>query len=210
MLHIIVVFIATAAISFAGSLQIGPLNLAAMHATLTRGSRAGRMIGFGGCIPEFIYSSLALVAAAWLQQHKQLVAVLEWSIVPLLAALGVMNLLKKKKKEEHAENKIGHGIHFFKGFLISTLNPQMFPFWLSILIMLNGYAFFQVETIAEKTAFVLGTGAGEFVLILSVVAFTQRYRDFFMRKLDSWNINRVFGILFIALAAVQSAKLLLR
>ncbi|TND09594.1 MAG: lysine exporter protein LysE/YggA [Bacteroidetes bacterium] len=211
MVHILVIFLVTSLISFTGSLQMGPLNLATMQATLTHGSASGRMVALGGCIPEFIYAFLALIAASWLEQHAQVVIVLEWGIVPLLLGLGIMNLLKKTKpKNPDEEQKSKSGIHFFKGFIISLFNPQMLPFWLSILIMLNGYAFFHIESIAEKTAFVLGTGAGEYVLLSTIAALTHRYRDFFLRRLSKWNVNKVFGFLFIGLAVLQTGKLILR
>lgn len=207
MAHAISIFFITSLISFAGSVQLGPVNLAIMQEVLNGRRRAGLLIGAGVCLPEFIYSSFALFASAWLLKRHAVLVTLEWSIVPVMIALGILNMMRKKKQEEISTR--GKAMDFFKGFILSSLNPQLLPFWLAILVMLNGYPFFSIVSIPEKTAFVIGTGAGEFGLISLVVWLTARHREFLLDKMKSWNLNKVFGWLFIALAAVQTIKLLI-
>lgn len=207
MVHAIFIFFITSLISFAGSVQLGPVNLAIMQEVLNGRRRAGLLIGAGVCLPEFIYSSFALFASAWLLKRHTVLVTLEWSIVPVMIALGILNMMRKKKQEEISTR--GKAMDFFKGFILSSLNPQLLPFWLAILVMLNGYPFFSIVSIPEKTAFVIGTGAGEFGLISLVVWLTARHREFLLDKMKSWNLNKVFGWLFIALAAVQTIKLLI-
>jgi threonine/homoserine/homoserine lactone efflux protein len=131
---------------------------------------------------------------------------LEWAIVPVMIGLGILNMLKKKKQEEISEK--GKATDFFKGFILSALNPQMLPFWLTILVMLNGYNFFTITNLGDKICFVFGTGAGEFALISIVVWLTARHREFLLNKMKKWNLNKVFGWFFIVLAVVQTIKLL--
>jgi len=206
MLHILGIFFITAMISFAGSVQLGPVNLAIMKTVLEGRSRSALIIGAGVCLPEFIYSSFALFAAAWLLHRQQILSVLEWGIVPVLIGFGVFNLLKKTKTEPE-ETAAAKAADFFKGFLLSTLNPQLLPFWLAILVMLNGYEFFRITTVADKIAFIAGTGCGEFALISLVVWLTGKFRDYLLEKVKRWNFNKVFGWLFILLAFVQTVKL---
>jgi threonine/homoserine/homoserine lactone efflux protein len=208
MIHSILIFLITAFISFMGSVQLGPVNLAIMQDVLNGRKKAGLIIGAGVCLPEFIYSAFALFASAWLLKRHTLLVTLEWAIVPVMIGLGILNMFKKKKQEEISEK--GKSTDFFKGFILSALNPQLLPFWLAILVMLNGYEFFRITTIADKLCFVAGTGAGEFGLISLVVWLTARHREFLLSKLHKWNLNKVFGWFFIVLALVQALKLLIR
>jgi hypothetical protein len=75
--------------------------------------------------------------------------------------------------------------------------------------MLNGYQFFAITNAGDKIAFIAGTGCGEFALITFVVWLTSRFREYLINKLKKWNLNKLFGWLFIVLAIAQSLKLLL-
>jgi threonine/homoserine/homoserine lactone efflux protein len=210
MLHTLSIFFFTAAISFVGSVQLGPVNLAVMKTVLEGRPRAALWIGAGVCIPEFIYSLIALLASAWLLKRETLLTVLEWGVVPLLVGMGLLNILKKKKPDHDDIKPAEKAADFGRGIIISFLNPQLLPFWLTILVMLNGYDFFRITTVADRIAFVAGTGFGEFVLILLVVWITGKFRTFLLDKLKRWDLDKLFGWLFIVLALAQSGKLLLR
>lgn len=206
MFHAILIFLITSLISFAGSFQLGPVNLVIIRDVLEGRSRAAFVIAFGITIPEFIYSFIALFAAAWFLAHPFLLEILEWSIVPLLVGLAIFNFFKKPSVEK--EEVKARGSDFMKGFLISAMNPQMLPFWLTILVMLNGYEFFRINSVAEKAAFIFGTGFGEFAVISLIIWLTNKHREFLLRKMKKWNLNKIFGGLFFALAIFQSVKLL--
>jgi len=208
MTHLLSILFITALISFVGSVQLGPVNLAIMKAVLEGRSKAAVIIAVGVCFPEFIYSTFALFASAWLLQRHELLMILEWSIVPLLVGIGIYNLIKKTVPDDD-KTAVQKAEDFAKGFLLSLFNPQLLPFWLTILVMLNGYNFFAISTVGDKIAFIVGTGLGEFILLVSVIWVTRKFRDYLLRKMQKWNLNRVFGWLFILLAAVQSLKLIL-
>lgn len=214
MIHILSIFLITTLISFCGSIQLGPVNLVIMKEVLGGKRRNGLLIGAGVCIPEFIYSFFALFAAAWLIPRHNLLTTLEWAIVPVMLGLGLFSIFKKEKEEKVPDEnavikKFSTRKSLVRGIILSALNPQLLPFWLAILVMLNGYPFFNIETLAHRIAFVIGTGAGEFALIALVVWLTAKHREFLLAKMKKWNLNKVFGWLFIALALFQSLKLIL-
>jgi threonine/homoserine/homoserine lactone efflux protein len=207
MFHALLIFLITALISFLGSVQLGPVNLVIIREVLDGNRRGAFFVAFGICIPEFIYSFFALFAARWFLLHPALLQILEWSIVPLLFGLGIYNLTKRSGTNGPEVKK--KSSDFMQGFLISTLNPQMLPFWLTILVMLSTYTFFVITTVYEKTAFVLGTGFGEFAVITLIIWLTHRHREYLLNKMKKWNLNKLFGGLFFALAIFQSVKLLI-
>lgn len=209
MLHALSILFITAAISFAGSVQLGPVNLAVMKTVLEGRPRAALWIGAGVCVPEFIYAFFALYASAWLLERQTLLHILEWGVVPLLVGMGLFNILKKKKPIHEDEKAAEKAADFGRGFLISLLNPQLLPFWLMIMVMQNGWDAFHITGMTDRIAFVIGTGLGEFILICLVVWLTGKMKNFLLEKLKKWNLNRIFGWLFILLAAFQSLKLLI-
>jgi threonine/homoserine/homoserine lactone efflux protein len=210
MLHVLLIFLVTSAISFAGSVQLGPVNLAIMKTALEGRPRAALWMGAGICVPEFIYAAVALFTSAWLLRHETVLKFFEWGVVPLLLGLGLFNLFKKSAPKSDTDEPSERAADFMRGFVLSALNPQMLPFWLTILVMLNGYEFFMIGGWGDRIAFIIGTGAGEFVLILLVVWLTGKFRNYLVEKLSRWSFDRIFGWLFIGLAAVQSIKLLIR
>ncbi len=211
MVHALVIFLITSLISFIGSIELGPVNLVIIKEVLQGKWRAALVIGFGICVPQLFYSFIALYAAAWFLTHETLLKILEWSIVPILLAFGIYNFLKKVSKNtddlSEKQSKAQSGSSFMKGFLISTMNPQVLPFWLAVLVMLNGYVFFRISTVGEELAFVLGAGFGELVILSLIIWLTNKYKEFLLRKMKKWNLNKVFGGLFILLAVIQTIKL---
>jgi threonine/homoserine/homoserine lactone efflux protein len=207
MFHSLLILLVTSGISFLGSVQLGPVNLAVMQSVLEGRRKGAILMGLGVCIPEFIYATIALFAAAWLLQHETLLKILEWGVVPLLVGMGIYNIFRKSENFGDDVNKKQEAADLLKGVIISFLNPQLLPYWLMILVMLNGYEFFAIHTVLDKIMFVIGTGLGEFILIALVVWVTHRFRHYFLEKLKRWSLNKIFGVLFLFLAALQSVKL---
>lgn len=210
-MHTALIFLVTTLISFAGSLQLGPVNLTVIHATMTRNRRAAMIIGLGGCIPELLYSIPALLASGWIKRNQQLLLIFEWAIVPVLLLLAAITFFRKQKEVVFSEenNLKQHTADFFKGFFIASFNPQLFPYWVTILLLLNGYDFFHIVSVGDQIAFVLGTGLGAFILFAFWSWLAVKYRNFLMKFLGRWNLSHVFAGLYLVLAIYQAVKLTL-
>jgi len=201
-----IVFIVTAAISFAGSLQLGPSNLTVIQSVLRRNLHAGLWAALGGSLPEIIYATAAVRAGIWLRTHQKIWTILEWSAVPFLIVIGIVIFFTPNKSIE-LENTDQPTHSFLKGLILGLLNPQLLPYWLVILVQYESYKPLRVETTSEQAAFVTGTAFGALILLVGVAYFTLRFKERIIQRMQRWNINRVLGILFLLLATGQFIKL---
>ena len=74
-------------ISFAGSIQLGAVNLAVVQTTLNRNFSAGILVAVGGSIPEFIYSFLALKGLFFVQKNQFILDILNFTIIPVFLVM---------------------------------------------------------------------------------------------------------------------------
>ncbi len=125
-------------------IMLGPIFFALIQAGVERGMRAGLMVGLGIWISDLIFILAVFFGASYL------VAVTEWSGFKatfgaiggvILIGFGVGMMLTKSpplpainetRSEIDARTYVGLWI---KGFLINTINPFTFFFWLSAMSM---------------------------------------------------------------------------
>lgn len=205
----LVIFLVTAAISFVGSLQLGPVNLTVIQSVLQRNISTGLWTALGGCLPEMIYAAAAVWAGMWLEQHQEVWTLLEWSSVPLLLSIGIV-IFSTPNRSIKLENTQLQPFSFVKGLTIGLLNPQLFPYWLVVLVQFGMYRGLSVQTLSEQIAFVAGTAVGALGLLVGVAYLTSHFREKLLDKLGKFNINRVLGALFFVLAVAQLLKLYLK
>lgn len=207
-MNAVFVFIATSIISFVGSVQLGPVNLSVIRHTLEKDFRTGLLVASGGCVPELIYSSLAIWGVEFIGRHESFFKIFELIVIPVFLGLGIFNYLKKEKNGTtdtdaplSLPTKSGS---FLKGFTLGMLNPQLFIFWFTSLVYINSFKFMEINNTYSKVSFVVGTAAGAFILLLIIASVTHRKKAFITKSLSKYNINKIVGIIFIVLAAVQA------
>ncbi len=203
----IFILLATAGISFVGSLQLGPVNLTVIQTVLQRRLTAGLLVALGGCLPELIYAAAAVWAGMWLEQHPYLWRILEWVSVPIFILIGVILLRMPKRQEGSIKAGTTKKSYLLKGFTLAVLNPQLFPYWLVILVQFQGYKQLNVQLPIEQLAFVTGAALGALGLLFGVAYLTSRYRDKLLEKLGKINLNQALGWVFLGIAFVQIVKL---
>lgn len=201
----LIIFLVVAAISFAGSIHIGAVNLAVVQATLNRNISAGIWVAIGGSIPEFIYSFLALKGVFFLKNNQFLLSWLNMLIIPVFLLMGLVYLFQKESKNADKLPLKGKSrFVFLKGFSLGMLNPQLLPFWFFMLIFLGKY--FSINDLSAKYAFVLGTGMGAFAILALFAYLAHRYKSYINQLLRNFSVNRLMGYLFISLALMQIVK----
>lgn len=208
-MNAVFVFLATSIISFVGSVQLGPVNLSVIRHTLERDLRTGLRVASGGCVPEIIYSSLAIWGVEFIGRHESFFKIFELVVIPVFLGLGIYNYLKKEKSNGGEDNDNGTVLpsersSFLKGFLLGMLNPQLFIFWFTSLVYINSFEFMKINDLPSKASFVAGTAAGAFILLFTIAAITHQKKAFITKSLSKYNINRIVGIIFMLLAVVQA------
>lgn len=208
MYEILTVFVLTAAISLVGSIQLGPVNAMVMQGTLNKSLRAGLWIAFGGSIPELFYAALALGWNEILQKNDPLLAYLQLAVIPIFAALGVFIIVNQYKppKQKKRLVSLSEKAPFLTGLTLGSLNPQLLPFWLTVLIYFNTH--FAMDSLGSQLAFILGTSAGAFLILSLFALATFRFRERLLRYFHRIPIGYIVGSIFIFLAFFQLVKTL--
>ena len=85
----ILAFIMAAAISFWGSLQLGPVNVCVIQTALSQGKRQALIVATGGALPEIFYASLAVWGANIIEQYPIILNLFGWLVITLLLGLGI-------------------------------------------------------------------------------------------------------------------------
>lgn len=205
MVSVALIFLLTALVSFAGSLQVGPVNYFVVETCLRQNRTSGVLVAIGGSIPECIYSLLAIVIGASLQKVPGLFLAFQWTTVVLLTVLAIVHLRKKSRLT--VVDNASHKGSLLKGFALGMLNPQLLPFWLVVYTSLFAPAGLRIDTAWEQTAFVLGTGIGAFALHVLLIFVVQKNRDRLTKWINYPSFNYLLSALFFVLALIQFISL---
>jgi threonine/homoserine/homoserine lactone efflux protein len=189
-----------------GSLQLGPVNLYVINSTLFRDKYAAYCVAVGGCIPEFIYCSLAVYANDYLSQFKTFELVLRIGLILILLVLAAWYLMKKNTKVEvtiNSNNLRSGGKAFIKGFSLALLNPQLLPFWIIIQVYFNTIALLKLIGTLQRISFILGAGIGAFCLLSILIQLVDKHKEKILSKINFNYFNKALGILFLIIAMQQ-------
>ncbi len=199
----LIIFITAAFASFVGSLQLGPVNLGVIHTAISKDMRSALRVSFGGALPEVLYAFLAVQGIELLGTDSFVVRYATYFFAPVLIFIGIYTLLfKQKPTEVVAESKSSKAGDFGKGLLLALLNPQIFTYWIAVMIYISSTGLFEVITWTEKAGFVLGAAAGALGLFITFAAISSRNKDK-INALFAGNINKVMGWIFIVLGVIQ-------
>ena len=193
--------IISTAISFAGSVQLGPVNFGTIYSALHKNKKSAILFGFGGSLPELLYCGLAFGGSNYLLQFESLNDYLKYLTSAVLFIFGVY-LIFQKAASEDSSVKIKEGKEIWQGTLFGLFNPQLFPFWLFIITNLRNNQVLSTTSWPEQVAFTLGAALGAFLLQLAVAEIASRKRAFIYLRLTN-NYNKVLGSSIIAVALIQ-------
>ena len=212
LLTALLIFTASCLISFAGSLQLGPVNLFVINSVLYDSKRAALLVATGGCIPEFIYCALAVYANGFILQAPVLLLAFKIVFILILVVIGFVFLFKKhsvrKTGEETLLNKRSSAGYLSKGFSLAALNPQLLPFWIFVQVYFNSIYFLHVKTIPEQISFILGAGFGAFVLLITFIIIVNKYKTIILTRINTNHYFKVLAILFFLIALQQLTSLI--
>lgn len=196
----------TALISFAGSIHPGPVNVSVVQATLNRNFKTGIWVAVSGTLPEIIYTFAALKSHVFLTHHPDLLKTLELAVVPFFFFVGVYSWSKTsiKKDKMYFPNRSKEVV---QGFVGGLLNPQLFPFWVIVLIYLHSY--FTFDTLSAQLSFVVGAALGAFLILLLFAYVAHRFQTQLGFIMQQFSPHKLIALFFISMSLYQTFKILL-
>lgn len=187
------------------SILVGPILFALIQTSIEQGFRAGWMVGLGIWISDilfvmFTYFSISLVAELSNWDGLEFWLGIVGGII--LLAFGIGSWLSKPPSVESMENKaIRHSSYialWLKGFLINTLNPFTFFFWLGV----SGLLFTEKELQPNEAVYFYSGLIGTLVFANTAqVALAKLIRQWLKPKFILM-LRRIVGTLFIIFGVV--------
>jgi threonine/homoserine/homoserine lactone efflux protein len=201
---VLLLFLLTAAISFAGSLQAGPVNTYLLHLATRQQGRALEtkkritkvQLALAGSLAEVLYAALSVeLAHTFAVQAAGFWFDLVTSVVIIGVGLGL--LLHKSKSGSESTSRFASISPWLRTLVLVFANPQLIIFWsanagylMSVGLFADGYE--------DLIAFSLGAGAGAFVLLSLVLRLGTRL-DAYMSPARLHFINQSLGIILLVL-----------
>jgi threonine/homoserine/homoserine lactone efflux protein len=184
-----------ASISFLGSMQPGPVNLAVLyHATQQRFSTAFTT-AVGGSIPECVFSFVALRFFLSVESYTAFFERFVWVFDSLLIVAGLVILLRKNQQEYAIKATPQQG--FLSGLVLASINPQLFIFWFGIVTA------FSIEGIKlmhlyQQLAFASGTMLGAFLLhVILLLAVKNNTQSRWFKWFKQYSLKVIGAVLFL-------------
>jgi len=203
-MHAITIFLSSALASFMGSLQLGPVNLYVIDTTLHKNISKAYWVALGGIIPEFMYCALAVYSGTYFMDNPTFLIVFKILLIAVLLVVGVIYLFKKhinldiespQKKMDSSNTK-----HFFKGFTLAGLNPQLLPYWMFVMVYFNSIQFLELKSEFDKLAYILGAGLGALILLMTIILTIKKFKTRISTYLNNKYYYKALGILFILIS----------
>jgi threonine/homoserine/homoserine lactone efflux protein len=209
-MKLILIFLVTCWVSAAGSLQLGPVNVAVIRASITRSLSVAMWVALGGCLPEILYGLVALHGVMFFEEHPRIFQFLQWAIVPVLWLAGAIVLLRPPPPAQMVEwRKPSRRLAVVEGLVLALFNPQLLAFWALVLLQFQNTNFLKINQLSHQIAFLLGTSCGAMGILGVWAWLARRYREPILQRLRGNRLHQLIGLLFILLGVVQLVKMLL-
>jgi len=188
------------------SIPLGPVGVWVVQRTISRGQRSGFVSGMGAAAADTIYAALAVLSLAFVQRivganENWFFAIGGLCIVGLGFKIFITNPIKQLRRKKQTSHLIED---FISVFLLTIANPGA-PFLMLGLFASLGLDIDKHSGIPNITivllGVILGAAAWWFFLSWIVSRFRQRFR---IKQL--WYINRIAGLVIVALGVIVAVK----
>ena len=191
------------------SVLIGPLLFALLQTSIEQGFRAGWMVGLGIWISDVLFVTitfffLSFVAEIIKWDGLELTIGIVGGIIFILFGLG--SLFSKPPVIENMKTKAVRQNSYLslwlKGFLLNTINPFTFFFWIGV----SGIVFAKSGATHADASWFYGGLIGTLVLTdTTKVALAKMIRRWLKPHYILW-MRRIMGIIFIAFGVAMMIR----
>jgi len=177
--------------SFVGLIPPGLLNMTAAKIGVKQGRKPALIFSIGVIVVVCIQTGLGLAFARYIEQHPEIVDILQKVTLGIFLALTFyfFALAKDTRREIPKGVKRSKTNRFLYGILLSALNMLPIPYWVYVSISLSALSWFFFNPQVLGWA-IFGSAMGTFSMLLI-------YIYFFRRKLPignfGFNLNYLLG-----------------
>ena len=167
-------FIAT----FLATLPPGLLNMTAAKISLKEGHTRGIMFSLGTCTVIIFQALIATVFARYLNQHPDVIDVLQRVAFVIFVLISVYFLLiakttEKQNKDLEVKSKTSR---FFQGVFLASINIFTIPYQAYVAITIASFGWLEFNNNTGIGSYVAGASSGAFVALYIYMFFFEKVK----------------------------------
>jgi threonine/homoserine/homoserine lactone efflux protein len=188
------------------AISVGPTLFAVIKYSLHFSYKAGLAFVLGVSISDFMFVTLANVAAPWLEALKPYERYIGFGGAAFLMIAGLAGLLKKHvPRRPNITPAIISGGHYFKigvsGFLINTLNPGALVTWLgAVTLIANAPALYRFMLFGSALVIILSVDFSKVFLAERIKRLLTPRRILYVQRFSSVCLLLIGVMLFVTTA----------
>lgn len=198
-------------VSYLFSLPPGMISLNVLQTTIQKGLLSAFWLALAAVLIESVQAFVGVKFSEWINQHENLKLGMEMFVIPVFLALGIGNVVigvktirNKDKVSIQPKKTIGS---FWKGLIVSALNPVAIPFWVVWATGISEKNLLVMET-SHILVFVFGTTLGTLACLMTYAMLSAVIVNR-IHAVKIW-MNIIIGVLFIGLAIAQTISVLMK
>lgn len=168
---IVLVFFVGLVFSFVGSIPPGTLNISVLQMGMEYKIKPALRFALAVSIVEYPYAWIAVVFEDWVTSTPAIVDNFQLITALVMTVIGVFSIWSARKPTEFSVRFNESG--FWRGLVLSILNPMAIPFWIGITAYLKAQGWIDLSTSWLLHSYVLGTSVGVMIL-LTIYAFLAK------------------------------------
>ena len=192
--------------SIVSALPLGASNIAVINTTLKQNARQAFKIAIAAGVAEVVLSYYALHCNGAVKSFFNNNMWVQVVIAVVLFGLGVFLLLKKQSDKPQKEKRFKLS-KYITGFILGLLNPPVLIYWVVVYGVINSGNFMLSLQSSVSVLFLFFVGV--YIGKLLTLYFYSKLSVLLSKKLNAITstINRVLGVLLIAIGVLQYLKI---
>lgn len=174
------VFLIGLIFSFVGSIPPGTLNILVLQLGLENKVKVALHFALAVTIVEYPYAWIAVAFEDWITSSSQVQENFQLTGAIVMTSIGAFTLWAARKPSTFSVKFQESG--FWRGLILSILNPQAIPFWIGVTAYLKYEGWIDLSTGLRLHAYIFGTAVGVMLLLTILTLGAQRVSGFFQHS----------------------------
>jgi len=183
--------------SFIGSIPPGNLNMSVFSYGINQRKNAVLPFALAAAIVEFFYSLIAIKFKHLFLDNLILAESMQIFAGTAMLLIGIVYIFSKQST---GESKTRNGSPFYKGLLLSLLNPMAIPFWVLTTAYFESQNIIQLYNTLTIVIYCTGIAAGTFCLLILFGHFSAKLQ---VRAKFFPFLHKIPGVILITLGIIN-------
>ena len=198
---IIQVFLLGFVFSFLGSMSPGTLNILVLQLGLEKKVRAALRFALAVALVEFPYAWIGVEFEDWITSSPSISRNFQLTGALVMTAIGGFHVWSARKPSRFSVRFQESG--FWRGLILSLLNPQSIPFWIVVTAYLKAEGWIDLRSPWLLCGYLFGASLGVMSLLSLLAVLSQKLSGIFQQ---SRLLRMMPGLVLLLLGGIGLAR----